>query len=55
MIFKAELREEIGKAIPCIVEYLKNSDNEVCSTAAKTLSSLGAYCMCPSASLLLLS
>jgi hypothetical protein len=54
-MFKAELREEIGKAIPRIVKYLKDSDEHFCSTAAEALSSLGAYCRCPSLSPLLLS
>ena len=52
MIFKAEFREEIVKAIPCIVECLKNSDTHVCSAAAQGLSLFGAYRMCPSVSLM---
>jgi hypothetical protein len=55
MMFKAEFREEIGKAIPCILEYLKDSDEYVCSASTKALSLLGAYRMCPSVSPLLLS
>ena len=50
-MFKAELREEIGKAIPCIIECLKDPNNNVRSTATKGLSLLGAYGMCPSNSL----
>jgi hypothetical protein len=46
-MFEAEFRGEIGKAIPCILEYLKDSDEGVCSAGAKALSSLGAYRMCP--------
>jgi vesicle coat complex subunit len=55
MMFEAELWEEIGKTIPYIVECLDDSNKYVRSTAAKGLSSLGAYCMCPSVSPLLLS
>jgi HEAT repeat protein len=55
MMFKAEFREEIGKAIPRILEYLKDTDGNVRSAATEALSLLGAYCMCPSVSLLLLS
>jgi hypothetical protein len=54
-MFKAEFREEIGKAIPRIVECLKDSDEDVCSAAAEALSSLGAHCMCLSGSPLLVS
>ena len=50
MLFKADLREEIGKAIPHIVEYLKDLSNSVRSTAIRVLLSLGAYRMCPSVS-----
>jgi len=50
MMFAAELREEIGKAIPRVVECLKDSANSVCSAAVSVLSSLGAHCMCPSVS-----
>jgi HEAT repeat protein len=46
MMFEAELQEEIGKAIPCIIECLKDPNNDVCCAAANGLSSLGAYCMC---------
>jgi hypothetical protein len=55
MIFEAEFQEEIGKAIPCIVECLRDSGMYICTAAAEALSSLGAYCMCPSDSPLLLS
>jgi hypothetical protein len=54
-MFKVELQKEIGKAISCIVECLKDSSWSVCSAATKALSSLGAYCMCPSVPPLLLS
>jgi hypothetical protein len=47
MIFEAELQEEIGKAIPRIVECLKDSNNDVRCAAVNRLSSLGAYCTCP--------
>ena len=50
MIFEAEFREEIGKAIPRFVEYLKHSNIFVRSTAAEGLSSLGAYRTCSSVS-----
>jgi hypothetical protein len=53
MMFEAELREEINKAIPLIVECLKDSSSHIHNTAAEALSLFGAYCMCPSASLLL--
>jgi len=53
-MFKAELQEEIGKAIPCIVECLKDPNNDVWS-AAEGVSSLAAYRMRPSVSLLLVS
>jgi HEAT repeat protein len=55
MMFEVEFREEIGKAIPRIVECLKDSDEDVRSAAVEALSLLGAYCMCPSVSPLLLS
>ena len=55
MMLEAEFREEIGKGIACIVECLKNSDEDVRSAAAEALSSLGAYRMCPSVSPLLVS
>jgi HEAT repeat protein len=55
MMFEAELREEISKAIPPIVECLKDSYQDVRSATTEALSLLGAYCMCPSVSLLLLS
>jgi HEAT repeat protein len=56
MMFKAELQEEIGKAIPRIVECLKDSNSyHVRSAAVEALSSLGAYRLCPSVSLLLVS
>jgi vesicle coat complex subunit len=54
-MFKAELWEEIGKAIPCIVECLKDSSWSVRREAIRGLSSLGAYRMCPSVSLLLMA
>jgi HEAT repeat protein len=54
-MLEAELREEIGKAIPRIVEYLKESSWNVRCTAAEAISSLGAHRMCPSVSLLLVS
>jgi len=52
-MFKAEFREEIGKAIPCIVECMKDPDYHVRSAAAEGLLLLGAYRMCPSVSPLL--
>jgi len=55
MMFEAEFRAEIGKAIPRIVECLNDSDNDVRSAAAQGLSSLGAYRTCPAKSLLLLN
>ena len=55
-MFEAEFREEIGKAIPRLIECLRDSDVElVCCVAAQGLSSLGAYRTCPSVSLLLVS
>ena len=53
MIFEAEFREDIGKAIPCIVECLNNPDCDARIAATNGLSSLGTYCMCPSVSPLL--
>jgi len=47
-MFKAELQEEIGKGIPCLVECLKDPNYGVRTAAAKGLSSLGAYRTCPS-------
>ena len=55
MMLEVEFREEIGKGIPWIVKCLKDPDQDVCSAAAEALSSLGAYCMCPSVSPLLVS
>ena len=55
MMFEAEFREEIGKAVPRIVECLKNAAWRVRRAAAQGLSSLGTYCTCPSVSLLLVS
>ena len=43
MMFEAQLREEIGKAIPRIVEWLQDPNEYVRTTAAKGLASLGAY------------
>jgi hypothetical protein len=54
-MFEAELREEISKAIPRIVECLKDSNNDVRSATISVLSSFGEYCMCPSVSPLLVS
>jgi len=45
-MFQAEFREDIGKAIPCIVECLKDPDYHVRSAATQGLSLLGAYGMC---------
>ena len=47
-MFEAEFRGEIGKAIPHIVECLKDPDNNSCHIAISVLSSLGAYRTCPS-------
>jgi hypothetical protein len=55
MTFEAEFREEIGKAIPRIVVYLKNSGIDVRRAAVCVLSSLGAYCTCLSVFPLLVS
>jgi len=49
-MFEAEFREEIGKAIPRIVECLKEPGKRVRSAAVSVLSLLGAYRMCPSVS-----
>jgi len=54
MMFKAELREDIGKGIPRIVECLKDSNSYVPSAAAEALSSLGAYRTSPCVSPLLM-
>jgi len=54
-MFKGEFREDIGKAIPCIIECLKDPDYHVCSAAAEGISLLGAYRTCPSVSPLLVS
>jgi len=53
MTFEAEFREQLGEAIPRIVECLKDPDYSVRSTTAELLSLLGAYRMCLSVSLLL--
>ena len=50
MMFKVEFREDIAKAIPYIVECLKDVDYHVRTAAASGLSSLGTYRMCPSVS-----
>jgi hypothetical protein len=54
-MLKVELQEEIGKALPHIVECLESSSSYVCCAAVEALSSLGAYCMCPFVSPLLVS
>jgi len=54
-MFEVEFREEIGKAIPRIVESLKDPDYGVRRAAAEGLLSLGAYRPCPSVSPLLVS
>ena len=54
-MFEADFREDIGNAIPHFVKCLGDRDNNVRSAAALGLSSLGAYRMCPSVSLLLVS
>jgi hypothetical protein len=54
MMVEAEFREEIRKAIPHIIGYLKDSGGFHCA-AVEVLSLLGAYCMCPSVSPLLVS
>ena len=46
-MFKAELQEEIGKAIPRIVECLKGSSSDDRSATVRGLSSLGAHRTCP--------
>ena len=48
-MFQAEMRDEIGKAIPCVVKCLK-SDNNCSASVSIVLSSLEAYRMCPSVS-----
>ena len=55
MIFQVELREDIGKAIPCIVECLRDSNPGVRSAAVSVLSLLGSYRTCSSDSPLLVS
>ena len=52
-MFEAEFREDIGKAIPRIVECLKDPAYIVRRDAAEGLSSLGAYRTWPSVSPLL--
>ena len=54
-MFEAEFQEEIGKAIPRIVECLKDPESDVRSAAAEGFALLGAYRTCPSVSLLLVS
>jgi len=54
-MLEAEFREEIGKAMPRIVECLKDSSSNDRGAAVSVLSSLGAHRMCPSASPLLVS
>jgi hypothetical protein len=49
-MLKVELREEIGKGIPRIVECLKGSSSDVHTAAISVLSALQAYCMCLSVS-----
>ena len=46
-MFEAKFRGEIGKAIPHIVEWLKDSDQHSCRNAMSILSLLGAYRTCP--------
>jgi len=55
MMFEAELQEEIGNGVLHIVEYLNAPSWYIRSAAISVLSSLGAYCMCPSVSPLLVS
>ena len=52
-MFEAAFREEIGRAIPCIVESLNDPDDTIRSTAAELLSLLAVYRMCSSVSPLL--
>ena len=54
-MFQAQLREEIGKAIPCTVECLKDPSWRIRSAGISVLSLLGAYRMCPSVFPLLVS
>jgi len=54
-MLEAEFRDEIGKAMPRIVECLKDSSSYVPSAAAEALSSLGAYRTSPYVSPLLVS
>jgi len=54
-MLEAELREEIGKAMPCIVECLKDSSSYDPSAAIRMLSSLGAHRTYPSVSPLIVS
>jgi len=54
-MFTAEFREDIDKAIPCIVECLRDADYHVRNAATEGISLLGVYRMCPSVSLLLVS
>jgi len=49
-MFEVEFGEEIGKATLCIVECLKDADEDVRSAAVNVLSSLGAHRMSPSVS-----
>jgi len=46
-MFEVEFREDIGKAIPHIVECLDDPSKDVCTAAAKGLASLAAYRTCP--------
>jgi len=54
-MLQAELRGQIGTAIPRFVECLKASRWGGRHAAISVLSSLGAFRMCPSVSLLLVS
>jgi len=54
-MFQGELQEEIDKAIPHIVECLKDERSNVRGTTVSVLQSLGAYRMCPSVCPLLVS
>ena len=54
-MLEVEFREEIGKAMPRIVECVKDSSWYVSSAALRVLSSLGAYRTCPFVSPLLVS
>ncbi len=42
----AELRGDIQRAVPDIVECLKHLDWDICQAAINALSSLAAHCMC---------